>query len=118
MADWAHDQSCSEVCVSRALEGRGWQEAELDAPRVVHAGNTSIPNIGLEYDLRLTLWGNAGCLLLLLMELDLLVKMYKLTTEHAVIPLRVGPALMRVRARRAPHRRRACIRSRQAACRQ
>ena len=56
--------------------------------------------------------------LLLLMELDLLVKMYKLTTEHAVIPLRVGPALMRVRARRAPHRRRACIRSRQAACRQ
>ena len=40
--------------------------------------------------------GNAGCLLLLLMELDLLVKMYKLTTEHAVIPLRVGPALMRV----------------------
>ena len=57
MADWAHDQSCSEVCVSRALEGRSWQEAELDAPRVVHAGNTSIPNIGLEYDLRLTLWG-------------------------------------------------------------
>ena len=51
------------------------------------------------------------------LELDLLVKMYKLTTEHAVSPLRVGPALMRVRARRAPQRRRACIRSRQAACR-
>ena len=68
VADWAHDQSCSEVCVSRALEGRSWQEAELDAPRVVHAGNTSIPNIGLEYDLRLTLWGQRrlpGCCLLI-----------------------------------------------------
>ena len=52
----------------RAESGRmfRWQEAELDAPRVVHAGNTSIPNIGLEYDLRLTLWGQRRLPVLLL----------------------------------------------------
>ena len=31
VADWTHDQLCSEVCVSRTLERRGRHEAELDA---------------------------------------------------------------------------------------
>ena len=58
MADWTHDQSCSEVCVSRALEGRSWQEAELDAPRVVQLYTRVVPlSPTLNIDLRLNLLG-------------------------------------------------------------